>query len=600
MEHPTVVAPLEFRLLGPLEVVVDGARLPLAGERQRALLALLLLHPNEPVSTERVIDELWGGSPPATAYASLRVAVSKLRRLLGTSHRDVLETLAGGYRLRVEPTQLDSQRFEMLLEEARAEHDPDRAVELLEQALGLWHGPALADLQYESFAQSEARRLSELRLAAREERIEAELALGRHESVVSELEALVQENPLRERPRGALMLALYRSGRQADALEAYREGRRILSEELGLEPGEELRCLEQQILTQDPTIGGPGAARRAMPGRRRPRTALLAAGALVLGAAVAGLAVWLTGKSSGSSPTAEAAARWVAVVDATTNRISRFPLSWSPSRLAIDAHTLWLANPDDLTLARFDVDGHRVEQTIGLGLPPWGIATGAGAVWVLSDRTLVRVDPAFGFVKTRTLPMATSTDISVGDPAGLVVGAGSVWVEDGVSTLLRIDPRTRAVLHRFELGTGIDGVAVGAGSVWVTRGSPATLIRIDPRTDAITARIPIAARSGVFAPYPIGLTVGAGAVWVLNGNTGTVTRVDPALNAVTATSDRISLDPTRIAAGAGAVWVADSLDDAVQRIDPTTDRVVLAIPLGGLPVALAARGSRVWASVEAR
>src|SRR5262249_46215348 len=257
MEQATVVAPVEFRLLGPLQIVVDGVPLPLVGARQRALLALLLLHPNEPVSAERVIDELCGGSPPPTVHASLRVAVSKIRRLLGTSHRDVLETLPSGYRLRVESAQLDSRRFETLLAEARAEHDAGRAVKLLEQALALWHGPPFADLPYAPFAQSEARRLTELLLDAREERLEAELALGEHESVVSELEALVEENPLRERPRGALMLALYRSGRQADALEVYRQGRRVLREELGLEPGEELRRLEQQILNQDAEIGRP-------------------------------------------------------------------------------------------------------------------------------------------------------------------------------------------------------------------------------------------------------------------------------------------------------------------------------------------------------
>jgi len=397
------------------------------------------------------------------------------------------------------------------------------------------------------------------------------------------------------------MLALYRSGRQADALEVYREGRRILSEELGLEPGEELRRLEQQILTQDPEIGTSGASRRAAPRRRWIRRAPLAAGALLLVGAIAGLVVWVTGKSSGSPPTAAAAAQSIAVVDATTNRLARFPLSWSPALLATDAHTLWLANATDLTLARFDMNGHRVEQTIGLGRAPDAIATGAGAVWVLSGPTLVRIDPAFGFVKARVLPIGSSGPaISVGTPAGLAVGANSVWVEDGDSTLLRIDPRTRAVVHRFELGKRIDGVAVGAGSVWVTRGSPATLIRIDPRTNAVTARIPIAGRRGILAPYPIGLTVGAGAVWVLNGNTGTVTRVDPALNAVAATTSRISMDPTRLAAGTGAVWVADSLDDAVLRIDPTTSQVVRAIPLGGLPVALAADGSRVWASVETR
>lgn len=590
--------PLEFRLLGPLQVQVDGSPVPLVGARQRALLALLLLHPNELVSTERVIEELWAGNAPPTAQAGVRVAVAKLRRLLGATHRDALETLPGGYRLRVEPDQLDSRRFELLLDEARQEHDAARAAGLLDAALALWQGPPLADLPYESFAQAEARRLSELRVTAREERVEAELALGRHESVVTELEALVEENPLRERLRGQLMLALYRSGRQAEALEVYRRGSRLLMDELGLEPGEDLRRLEQEILTQDPAIGAHGATRRYSPAPRPSRRMWFAVGVLALCGAGAGVGVWLTSKA-GSEPAAAAVGQSIAVVDSATKKVSRFPLPWSPARIALDKHTVWLANARDLTVARFDVNGGRIEQTIGLGLSPDAIATGAGAVWVVSGGTLVRIDPAFGFVKTRALALGSAEDISVGSPASLAVGAGSVWVEDG-SALFRIDPRTRTVTRRFPLGKGIDGVALGAGSVWVTRGSPATLFRIDPRTNSVTARIPIAGRGGVDAPYPIGLTVGAGGVWILNGNTGTVTRVDPAIDAVTATTKRVSLDPVRIAAGKDAVWVADAEGDAVQRIDPRTSRVVATVPVDGLPVALAADGGRAWVSVEAR
>ena len=211
--------------------------------------------------------------------------------------------------------------------------------------------------------------------------------------------------------------------------------------------------------------------------------------------------MWHTGNSSGSPRTATAD-QSVALVDARTNAVSHFPLALPPARLALDTHTLWLADVRDLTLARFDLKGRRIEQTIGLGLTPDAIATGEGAVWVLSNRTLVRVDPAFGFVKARTLPIALPDDISVGNPAGLAVGAGSVWVEDGVSTLLRVDPRTSAVTRRFALGKGIDGVALDAGSVWVTRGSPATLLRIDPRTDSVTAPNPSRAAYRVKCALP--------------------------------------------------------------------------------------------------
>ena len=159
----------------------------------------------------------------------------------------------------------------------------------------------------------------------------------------------------------------------------------------------------------------------------------------------------------------------------------------------LDSHTLWLANGRDLTIARFDLTGHRIEQTIGIGVSTATLTAGAGAVWVLSDRhELIRVDPAFGVLKARKLPLGDGPDNSVGDPAGLAVGAGSVWVENGGRTLLRIAPRTSAVQRRLDLGQSIDAVAYGNGSVWVTGGEPDTLLRIDPRTNAVTARIPIA------------------------------------------------------------------------------------------------------------
>jgi DNA-binding SARP family transcriptional activator len=244
---------IEFRLLGPLEVTLHERPLALGGVKQRSLLAILLLHANQVLSSDRLIDELWGASPPPTAAKSLQVMVSKLRKKLGDRR---LVTHPPGYVLRVEPAALDLARFEQLLGEARRAA-PESAARKLHQALALWRGPALADLAYESFAQAEIARLEELRLAALDQRIDADLATGRHAELVGELEALVAQHPLHERLRCQLMLALYRSGRQAEALDAYRAARRELSEELGLEPSEELKRLEQAILRQDPALDLP-------------------------------------------------------------------------------------------------------------------------------------------------------------------------------------------------------------------------------------------------------------------------------------------------------------------------------------------------------
>jgi DNA-binding SARP family transcriptional activator len=247
---------LEFRILGPLEVTAAGVPVAISGRNQRSLLTLLLLRAGETVSSERLVNEIWGEQPPRTAGTSLQNAVSQLRKVLGP---DVLVTKSPGYRLAIEPDQLDLGRFERLLREARAAQGPERA-RLLGEAVALWHGPALADSELETFALGEAQRLEELRLVATEEWLDVQLELDRHREVVADVEALVREHPLRERPRAQLMLALYRSGRQADALKAYHEGRRILVDELGIEPGRALQQLYAQILRQERILESASAA----------------------------------------------------------------------------------------------------------------------------------------------------------------------------------------------------------------------------------------------------------------------------------------------------------------------------------------------------
>jgi DNA-binding SARP family transcriptional activator len=241
---------MEFRLLGPLEVIGHDRLLVLGGGRQRSLFVALLLHANEVVSTDRLIDALWGEAPPRTATKSIQVYVSRLRKELGESR---LVTRAPGYVLKVDRSELDLGRFEQLMGEARSA-DPHNAAQKLRRALALWRGPALADLAYEPFVQAEIARLEELRWVALEQRIEADLAGGRHAELIGELEALIAEHPLRERLRCQLMLALYRSARQAEALGTYRRARREFSEQLGLEPSQELKRLEQAILRQDPAL----------------------------------------------------------------------------------------------------------------------------------------------------------------------------------------------------------------------------------------------------------------------------------------------------------------------------------------------------------
>ena len=265
---------VEFRLLGPLEVLLGGQPIELGGAKPRALLADLLLHLGQVVSADRLIDDLWGEQPPETAGHAVEVYVSQLRKALDPARRDghprrILVTSQPGYLLDVKPEQVDVHRFRRLVDDGRGavlERDHARGAVVLREALALWRGPAIADFTYEPFAQADIAQLEELRLGALEERIEAELALGRHANLVGELEALVAAEPLRERPRAQLMLALYRSGRQADALAAYQAARRLLVDELGIEPGPELRELESAILRQDAKLMAP-AAREVAPDR---------------------------------------------------------------------------------------------------------------------------------------------------------------------------------------------------------------------------------------------------------------------------------------------------------------------------------------------
>jgi DNA-binding SARP family transcriptional activator len=254
---------MDFRILGPLEVLDEGRRVAVDGSKQRALLALFLLHANETLSTDRLLDELWGERVPAAPAKTLQMHISRLRKALaagggnGSADDALVVTRERGYELALDPDRLDSHRFELLVAKGRTElagGHAQRAVSTLEEALSLWRGPPLAEFAYEPFAQREIARLDDLRVAAQEQLIEARLALGGHSEVVGELEALIGEHPYRERLRRQLMLALYRSDRQADALQAYQDARRTLVEELGIEPGESLRGLERAILAQDPGL----------------------------------------------------------------------------------------------------------------------------------------------------------------------------------------------------------------------------------------------------------------------------------------------------------------------------------------------------------
>ncbi len=593
---------MEFRILGPLEVL-DDQRTVLLGAKQRALLGVLLLHANEVVSTTRLVDELWGERPPATAEKLVQGYVHALRKQLGA---DALVTQAPGYKLRLDPRALDLLEFERLTNDARGAELAD-AVALRRQALSLWRGPPLADVALEGAARHTVGRLSELRLATQIERIDAELELGRHAQLIGELESLVAANPYQERLHAQLMLALYRSGRQAEALHAYQAVRRTLSDELGLQPSQELRDLEAAILRQDESLSVDGGVVPAPPSPTEPQkpppprdksprafrarrlrgrfTALLVA---VVGVAAAATAVLLL--RDGPVPIT-APPNSVGVIDPKTNKVvDAIPVGPRPGPLAQGA-SIWVGNVDGKALWRINSDTRQIVKTIPLPATPTGIAVGLGAVWIAHGRSgqLSRVDPHFDRV-TRTIDLAGR---ALYFPNGSIdVGGGWVWAVFGNSMLARIDPAGRLSGSRL-VGQGPAGLAVGFGSVWVSNSGDSTVQRFNP----------ITFEEGPLAEYnvgraPRGMDVGEGAVWVVNTGDDSVTRIDPA-GARSTLAIPVGDGPTAVAVGEGAVWVANRAAGTISRIDPATNKVVQTIEVGNAPSGIVVAEGLVWIAVQA-
>ncbi len=587
---------LQFGILGPLEAMERDSPLSLGGAKQRAVLAILLLHRGEAISSERLIEELWGDRPPATAAKTLQGYVFHLRRALGDG---VLHTRRAGYELELAPDQLDADEFARLASEGRAAlngGDPTAAARRLRDALGLWRGPPLADFAYESFAQAEIARLQEARLAALEDRIDADLELGGQEQLVGELGALVCEFPLRERLRSQLMLALYRSGRQVESLAVYRDARETLVHELGLEPGQSLQELEQAILRQDPQLGQ--SARRLPPPRAPRRAALLIGlgGVLLACAAVAAGIVALA--AGGGGDDVNAAASGVAAIDPGTGRVAWLTETLTaPSNVAVGEGAVWVLNTEDRTISRIDPKTKKLVRRFEIGGVPSDIAAGAGALWVGNGGgaennatvSISRVDPhSDRITRTVRLPDTGSGSAwpTVGFP-GIAVGAGAVWAINPDQTISRIDPKTGLTVATVNARAST--IAAGDAGVWFVDADRSAVTRIDPRTNRVGQTIPVGAN------LLLGVAVGAGSVWATGENEGLVWRIDPGPHPVTRTIDT-GAGVSLITFGDAMVWAANSVDGKVSRIDPHTNTVTAKLAIGASQAIAAGDGS-VWVSV---
>jgi DNA-binding SARP family transcriptional activator len=612
---------MEFRLLGTLEVLDGDAPVGIGGGKRRSLLALLLLRAGEVISAERLIDELWGSRAPPTAAKSLQGYVSLLRRELAGrngSGTGVLLTRGAGYLVQIDPEDLDISRFERCVAEGRRaleSGDMVMASERLQGALATWRGPALADFAYQSFAQPEIARLDELRLVALESRAEAELGRGRHAELIGDLEPLVREHPFREGLRGHLMLALYRAGRQAEALDAYRQGRAQLVSELGLEPGPALRELEARILEQSPQLAPPALATAEPPapvstprvpsrarGRLRSRTLRLAVLGAVASLSVGVYAAVFRRSDDGERPTAalDLAPNSIAAVDPASGAVRlALPLMGRPTAVAAAGSMLWATTVDSASLTEIDARTRRITRAVPLSMTPASVAVDHGVVWVLDGRrdALVAVKKGYGELSAAiSLRRGHRPARRSSDAMSVAVGMGSLWVTDGSSTLTRVDPGTRRV-KAIPVGRSLRDVAVGAGAVWAISARTPSVMRVDPRTNAITDRVRIA-RAGEAAPSPAGIAATADAVWVLNRNTATVTRIDSSTRGIAAVipigAERA---PNAIAAADGNVWVAND-DGTLSRIDASTNTVT-SVRVGESLRQVSVDGGQVWVAAMA-
>jgi YVTN family beta-propeller protein len=536
---------MDLHLLGPVEATRDHHPIPLGATKQRAVLAMLALQANETVSVDRLVDGLWGEEPPATAPKMVQLYVSQLRRLLGDDGAEIL-THGRGYELRLAEDAIDATRFERLVEQAG--HDAGGSNDAAREALALWHGSALADVADEPFAAAEIRRLEELWLRAAELAVGGDLAAGRDQEALAQLERLVDENPLRERLHAQRMLALYRSGRQSEALEAYAAARRRLVDEVGVEPSPELRELQARILRQDPDLDlqPPPAEPQAPPapvpfaGLAARRRNLVVAG---VAAVLVGVAVFAVTRLTGADhlPGIEDGA--VGVIDPKAVGITaQYRTGSDPGAVAEGAGSVWVGHPGEGTVSRIHRRADRVE-TIDVGPAPSGLAFGGGSLWV----------------------------------------AGG---EDG--SVAQVDPAANRVLHRIPIGNGLRAVAVGYGAVWAATALDGEVVRIDLRSGRRTRRIAVGGQ-------PVAVATGAGSVWAVAEESGTVARIDPRSGDVLAATS-VGNGPSAVVVGLGAVWIANRQDGTVSRIDPGTDRVTDTVPAGRDPVALTIADHALWAA----
>lgn len=590
---------LDFRILGPLEVRDGDDAVHLGGAKQRGVLALLLLRANQVVSSDRLIHELWGDTPPEDAATALQAHVSRLRKALPEGPA-ILVTQPPGYVVRIEPEQLDRERFETAVREGRGAletGDASRAAAQLRTALELWRGAPLADLGDEPFVREATAQLEDAWLDALGSRVDADLALGRQAELVPELGALVRAHPLREGFREQLMLALYRTGRQAEALDVYADARRQLNDELGLEPGPALQRLQKRILEHDAALAAPRT--RLSAGRGRGALAAGAATIAILVAAALTVGVAL-GRDDASDPTTAAAPGEGEIVslDASTGAVRRrIPAGRTPSAIAAQNGVVWVLDADAQTVLRLS-ELSRAVDTFSTGATPTDIAVGAGSAWIANGRPLpnaqfvgpvatgiARLDATTGTERAEIPLQRRSSAVSNLVENHVAVRGGAVWAVTPDFAVVRIEAATAAVTARSD-AVPAAAVAAGPAGVWVL-GVDGAVVRLHERTAKPIFRTHVPASSVA------SIAVGPDAVWVTSPSDGTLWRIGGGRQA---TLGAIELDQgvSDVVAGREAIWVANPLAGTLLQVDPERSTLARTIDFGGVPRSLALDDETLW------
>ena len=589
---------------------------------------MLLVHRNTLVTTDRLVDELFPGGDPDGGVRSLRVAILRLRRLLeGGDETGVIVTQPGGYLIRTVPDQLDADRFERLVEQgraARAADDPMSSAMALREALSLWRGSPLADLSMFDFAQGETRRLEETQIGALMNRIDADLILGRSAELVPEIEALVSAHPLQERLREQLMLALYRSGRQADALDAYRRASVMFRDQLGLEPGASLRDLERAILNQEASLELPGAPGRshsaeasdaslpAEVGRaspsattlpradRRVRRSRIIAASVLLAAGGVALGVLLTRPSGGEQ---RAAADGIIAIDPRAARIvAQIDPGARPAQIALSGRDVWVMNADEGAVVRIDARTRQVTDTVPTSLTPTDIAAANGALFIANKKpgtagenlglpfAVSRYDLNLGAdTFTAVLPHKGVVPLS-GAPPGelrLAVGGGYVWAIAPDLGVVQLDERTGHAVRRLNFHAL--SLVFAEHDLWLLDNDASDVLRVNPHSGQIVQRVEIPPTYGGTS-----LAVGGGAVWVAVPLAGVVWKLEPdSPGSPVSISDGVGASV--VAYGDGAAWVGNDVLDTVSRINPASDTITATVGAPA-PQAITVGDGLVWVS----